>query len=424
MRSTIATSAASSVPRQQRAAAASARKPVGRKDWTVLAFLNGNNDLEPDLVRNLMDADRVGPNPRLNFVAELGRAPQSVAHPKGGRTHLDGDWSGVRRYETRFLARARKGRNIAARVVDRLPPFTDMGSPNALADFLLWGIKNYPAKRYAIVISSHGDGFKGVSFDDVHDSRLKPRDIRQVLEHVRKETGVKPELLIFDCCKMGQTEVAYEVRNQAKYLLGAEDIIGNAGLPFAKVLSHAAFEPDLSARKLADAIVDESAADQSERMDRGDEGAAGQFAAIDLSRMDDLRRACDGLSRALRAGGVGRRKLVEIVQRTKRFRGKTAPGKDFRDLGDFARNLLASRVVTDARLRKAAQNVLDVLSTAVIAHHTEGDGMARAHGLSIYLPTDGGRDPAARKKSDPWSYGKLEMSQDGEWPALIEHLRT
>ncbi|NDD31325.1 MAG: hypothetical protein EB084_23995 [Proteobacteria bacterium] len=400
-------------------ATSSAAEP---KEWTVLGFFNGNNDLEPFVTSGIQQSEGVGPNANLNVAIQLARAPQSMVYGKSKeRDGIDGDWAGVRRYEVRFTGET-DGSKIQSKVTEKLPSFTDMGSPGTLADFLKWGIKNYPAKHYMVVFNNHGAGFRGISFDDVHQSHIDPTEMREVLEHVKSETGVKPDVLLFDACEMAQTEVAYELRNSAKFLVGGENLIGAPGMPYAEILARPAFDENVSGRDLARHIVDAAAVDEADRVDNGLDEAAGQFSAIDLSKMNTLRKACDTLSQTLRQGGVSRAHLVEIVKRTKKFDGRTRPDKDFRDLGDFANNVLHSRHVKSDAIRAAAQGVLDALDKAVIANETEGEGMSKAHGLSVYLPTDGGRNPKRPRQHDPYRYEMLDMTKDGEWGALIAHM--
>lgn len=396
-----------------------AAKPA-LKEWTVLGFFNGNNDLEPYVTQGVIAAETVGPNPNLSFVAQLARAPEEIGQPEGG-TRAGGDWVGVRRYESRFSG-VEDEESLRAKLVETLPDDTDMGATDTLADFLRWGIKNYPAKHYMVIVNNHGAGFLGVSYDDIHHSHLDPDELSDVLSQVRAETGVKPDVLLFDACEMAQAEVAYELRNDAGYLVGSEELIGAPGLPYPEILALPAFDDDVSGRTLAAHIVEASAADQVERMDDEDDDAALQLSAIDLAKMGDLRDACDQLSEALRADGISRTRLAGIVKRTKKFSGRSKAEHDFRDLGDFATRLLHSRQLKSEAVRVAAQGVLDALDKTVIAHQNEGEGMARTHGMSVYLPTDGGRDPLKPHKRDPFHYLALDMSHEGQWPDLIAHI--
>ena len=65
-------------------------KPAA-SDWTVLAFLAGDNNLEGPLLGNIYAMERVGSRPgSVEIVAQIDRAP--------GYDTSDGGWSGTRRY--------------------------------------------------------------------------------------------------------------------------------------------------------------------------------------------------------------------------------------------------------------------------------------------------------------------------------------
>ena len=49
--------------------------------------------------------------------------------------------------------------------MERLP-LKSMGDPEQLSDFIRWTAKNYPAKKYALVLWDHGGGAKTGLFID------------------------------------------------------------------------------------------------------------------------------------------------------------------------------------------------------------------------------------------------------------------
>ncbi|MHB2021674.1 MAG: hypothetical protein ACYCW6_32505, partial [Candidatus Xenobia bacterium] len=126
------------------------------RDWCVLAYLNGNNNLEPDLVRNVLDMQKVGSSDSVDVVTQLARAPQKVAHPGKPHDHLDGDWAGVQRYHVEPSPSLKK---ITSPVVSQLSDNTDMGKTRTLEDFLTWGVQHYPARHYVFLLSNHGLGY-------------------------------------------------------------------------------------------------------------------------------------------------------------------------------------------------------------------------------------------------------------------------
>ncbi|MHB2015733.1 MAG: clostripain-related cysteine peptidase [Candidatus Xenobia bacterium] len=398
---------------------------------TVLVFMNGNNDIEPEVVRNLIELESVGSSPDVNVVAQLSRAPQSVVHPYTPYDQLDGDWSGVRRYYVKQAPNPDADRTmITSPVVQQLPSDTDMGSQKTLTDFLKWGVANYPAQKYVVIIDDHGAGFVGCSFDDLHHSNLSPMQVQGALH----DAGIKPAILDFDCCEMQQAEVAYQLRNSAQVMVGSEEMIGSDGQAYAPLLQCLTAHPQESASPLAARMVAVSAGVEAARKLAKTPVVVQQLSALDLSKMTAVRDAVDALGKSLQAD-VPRDTIIGVLTHTRRFSagGHQAPDKDYRDLGDFATQLLGSSAITSERVREAAQQVLSVLDGAIIAQHRQGVFMGPTHGLSIYLPFNAlGGDPVQPyvKNDDPdnagtrFGYGDLAFANDCGWAHFLDWLTT
>lgn len=102
-----------------------------------------------------------------------------------------------------------------------------------------------PAQGYALVLSSHGNGWlpgvnaghtKAVLNDD--NSNLNKRscymDISELHEALR--TIPKLEYLLFDACLMQSVEVAYELRDETEFILGSPAEISGRGTYYDKVM--------------------------------------------------------------------------------------------------------------------------------------------------------------------------------------------
>jgi hypothetical protein len=93
--------------------------------WTVLAYLAGDNDLEGVLLDDLKEMERVGSRPgTVEILAQLDRAP--------GGDATAGDWRGARRYYvTRSVTAAKIGSTLLADL-----GAANTGDPALLEDFL------------------------------------------------------------------------------------------------------------------------------------------------------------------------------------------------------------------------------------------------------------------------------------------------
>ncbi len=104
----------------------------------------------------------------------------------------------------------------------------EISNPKNLTDYLMWAAEQVPAKKYVVILSDHGGGYrpdddipaktlsKGVIFDDGHDKAHF--NVFSVAQAIR-ESGINPEVLYFDACLMNAAEYLFELQDVAKYLI-------------------------------------------------------------------------------------------------------------------------------------------------------------------------------------------------------------
>ena len=116
------------------------------REWTVMVYVNGKNNLEPDALANFHAMSSVGSTEKVTVLVQLGR-------PKTKRyTDADGNWSGVYRFVVKkgMAPLPRNGVNV-----EGLGESIDMGSTASLRSFVKWARTSYPAKRYMSVSYTH-----------------------------------------------------------------------------------------------------------------------------------------------------------------------------------------------------------------------------------------------------------------------------
>lgn len=351
------------------------------RDWTVLYYLNGNNDLEPSLVKNLMEAEKVGSTDRVDIVAQLARAPRKVVHGSNSKaTRLDGDWTGVRRYH---IESGSSKTRILSPPLQQSENSPNHGQEGTLADFLQWGMKNFPARHYMLVVGDHGQGFAGTGFDYLHKDMLDLKELKSALD----KAPSKPDILIMDACEMGAVEVAYQLRDQARFLVASEEIVGISGLPHRGFLQHLTSHAGSTPRELAEELVSLSEDDTLARLDRGQDPITEQLSALRLDKMQALGKALGTLSRALEKCDIPPKKLKELIGETQSFNlgSQRKPDSDFRDLQHFL-SLLQEECSQEQAVVKAAAAAQKALGQVIVANHCSGEELSDANGLSVYLP--------------------------------------
>ena len=374
----------------------------------MLVFGNAQNDLEPEIIEDLIEMESIGSTDEVQIVAQLNRGPRPQNRAEDEAPLLDGSWHGMRRYRVEAHAPTHQPR-IQSPVLES-GPMQNLGEPQALADFIRWGMEKFPSRRTMVIVGDHGQGHLGTGFDYVHDDVLQISELEEALDR----GGLVPDLLIFDACQMSQLEVAYQLRDEATLMIGSEEILGRDGLPHSEILGWLSANPTATSNQLAEVAVEFSAFDQIMRWENDEPDAAAQLAAIDLSQMEALAASVDAMVATLEEAQLPRpllRRLVEDTQTFNAYGNPSKPDTDFRDLGHFCAGLVEAEWNSSSRVKQAAKQVLAQLETAVIATQNEGYEADEATGLSVYLPEDGRLEP---------SYASQEFSLNTRWDEWLK----
>lgn len=256
------------------------------REWTVLAYINGKNNLEPDALDNFHAIAQVGSSDKVAIVVQLGR-PKPL--PNGQRhTTADGAWSGVYRF---YVEKNTQPVPAEAKVnVDAIGDSTDMGSSACLSQFLKWGRSSYPAKRYMVIIWNHGQGWRFMRAADkalrtagtrasasVAQAPLRPRDVpaiggyravssdddtgsllynKQIQDVVEAEFKERPlELLGYDACLMSMAETAYAFAPTVSTMVASEELEPAAGWDYERWVGDLVRTPTMSPENLAASVV-------------------------------------------------------------------------------------------------------------------------------------------------------------------------
>lgn len=409
---------------------------MGTKKWTILVYLAGDNNLDEDGVRDIAEMAKVGSTTDINIVAQFDRAgtagTQRFYITKGGG------------YEKDSIA------NLGE---------TNTGDPKVLIDFLKWGIKTYPAERYMAVLWNHGSGWnedevydkalnlspdkdtikptlkrvfrekrirktmfstsleeilkqnpadRGILYDDESKDFLDNAEMKKSLaEPAKLIPGKRFDIIGFDACLMNTMEVAFQLKDTAKVIVGSEETEPGAGWPYDLALGALAEKPDMNAEEFGKVIVDSYITSY----DLGDNSEPVTASAVNLDKITPAMTCINNLAAALKKNIMDRDTFYNVLQT-----GETVQKfyyQTYKDIYDFARILKESSKVKE--IQDSAASVMDVLESAesnfVISSKTLTSNMANAHGVSIYFP---GRQAYLKY------YNKLDFSKKSKWDEFIK----
>lgn len=113
-----------------------------------------------------------------------------------------------------------------------------MGDPKTLEDFIKWGINNYPAERYTLVLWNHGGGpLVGYGFDELNEDGLTLNELATAFRNAYQATKKKFTTVIFDSCLMGTLETANMLTPYASYMIASQIEVPNHGMDYNEVIS-------------------------------------------------------------------------------------------------------------------------------------------------------------------------------------------
>ena len=216
-------------------------------EWTVIVYSDADDEvLEENMWFDVNEMELVGSNSQVNIVDQLDRY--------AGAFTGDGDWTGARRY---LITHDDNLNTIASPVLQDLGE-VNMSDPQTLVDFVTWAIQNYPAKKYALIMSDHGGGWTG-GFSDMSasaSSGMTIPEIANALAQIRQNTGLdKFEVFGFDACLMGEIEIFGSLYPYSNYMIASEEVIPSYGWSYAAWLGKLEQNPTMDGKGLSDAVI-------------------------------------------------------------------------------------------------------------------------------------------------------------------------
>ncbi|MCX7795063.1 MAG: clostripain-related cysteine peptidase [bacterium] len=178
-------------------------------EWTILWYIDGHNNLGPYFLNELNRLYNVTSTDSINILILAGL---SETNPLSYLYYF---------HNGTFQTLAQGNYNF--------------GDPATLQNFLSYGIQNFPAKKYLLIIGNHGSGWRkkvleenlvrDICWDDIHGgASISMPELKSVLQSAVNLLGRKIDLLYFDACCMGTIEVDYEIKDLVSYLVSSEAV--------------------------------------------------------------------------------------------------------------------------------------------------------------------------------------------------------
>jgi hypothetical protein len=390
------------------------------KSWTLLIYHNGDdgyaNEEDPDdfggvyydIEDQIKSLEKIGSTDQVNVVIQ--------------RAYIK------ERYAVRMQIQKSTNPDVITSPILQNLGEVDMGNYLTLQNFIEWGVQNFPAQHYMIIINAHGQGWYtnakrksrqarlAIGPDSYFNSEITSPELGAVMRNTARLIGQKIDIVYFDSCYMQDLETASEMADSVHLIIGSEDLVhsdeglGIYGHSLAKLAQH----PDAAAEQLSKIVVDDVVA-TFQTTPRKDEQLT--ISVIDADRLSALNTAMEKLSKNIRAI-----KSPEELQKIVTAQHKALTFNYNCDLLDFVKELQG------ADIRSLDKNILTEvemsLNQAVIKKEINlyvGDAEDRklryqhAGGISVWHGING--DTNTFK-----NYHDLRFDRDTKWGATLEYL--
>ena len=254
---------------------------------------------------------------------------------------------------------------------------TNMGSSDNLADFLKWGVSEYPAAKMGVILWDHGGGsINGACADELNeDDSLSLQEINTAFSDVYQDMTDKFEFIGFDCCLMGTAETANILASYARYFYGSQETEPGSGWDYATCGTYLAEHPGADGAELGK-VVSDSFYDECGLIDREKDCT---LSVIDLSKFDEFTVAFNDFSKELfDSAGSSLSGIVRGIGKADNFGGnnKSVGYTNMVDIGGIIKQCSSYADGTAA---------LEALENCVI-YNKNGSAHSGASGLSTYYP--------------------------------------
>jgi hypothetical protein len=373
------------------------------KKWLFLNYVAADCNLTEYQIKNLDQQELVGSDKNTHIAAFIDIGDKTNPFNEG--------WQDCRQY---YITRDTTAGKLKSELIKEYGP-TDMANPNTLRDFVVEATKRYPADHVALIFNDHGGGFTGAMSDDGSGGFMTVPQIRQALEEAEKITGKKIDIVGMDACLMGETEVAYELKDAARYLLASEESEGGPGWAYDSMLGGKTIGTaiqkvqeelklghriDVGPEEFSKIVVD---------INREHSKDIPTFSATDLTRMEEVKVASDALAKAIKNSN-DKDSIRAAIEKSENYGGGWLPYRDIRDAVDLGNKLIESS--SDEKVKAAARAMIEAVNKAVLANENDPESHPESHGLSIYAPTSNASQVG-------YNYGDLNFARQTEWDEAL-----
>ncbi|MHA1186505.1 MAG: clostripain-related cysteine peptidase [Candidatus Heimdallarchaeota archaeon] len=371
-------------------------------EWTFMFYLCGDNNLEKyaiNIINELESGYDLSKN--ISILVLIDRI--------SGEDNSNGDFTGARLYEISLDSKSEINS-------EKLKDYgeIDMGLSSTLQMLINYGFENYSANHYFLSLYNHGAGIYGICFDDTPKSYLQINEIKQSIDSAGLFYNEHIDVLVLAGCLLGEVEIAYELRDSAKYLISSQNFGKGDFTNWQIFLDNINNEVVLTPFDLTNHFIQ---AFQDDHLLKKDKTTC---SVIDLTKLKDLFTHIENFSNNLTLTLFDNKHVTILNAREK------SSSFDYRyvDLIDFSKNLLINRTFMNIYpdLELSIEQLIDKTQEAIIFNYQNHGYIGSANGLSLYFLYPYFYDRIFYNYVFDGSSIDLEFTDESSWVTFLKFL--
>jgi hypothetical protein len=404
--------------------------------WTIMVYLDADNNLEQYGIEDFNEIEGINlSGTGINVIALVDRC--------SGYDTSNGNWTDTRLFEVTYDSSGPANSTIVSMEIASAElglttggwEELNMGDPAICSGFIDFCKSNYPADNYFLILWNHGSGWKNspgyveksfpgnlpltfdnqdprsraVCIDDTNSDSLYTKEISDSIE------GKGITVVGFDACYSSMIEIAYELRNDADYMIASEEIEGADGWEYDIWLNNFK-STGLNVMELITCVIDSYEIRYATM-------SGTTLAAIDLAAIDHVMIALNNFSNAL-FNSITNAGIQDLIAGTlfmdveSFYDTATGSGDVNLDIWHMAEVIRNTYDYADSE----ATALKTAIDSAIVDEWHNRDagatGNPNAHGLAIHLIIMNGGSPythdLAYCKGYSWEY-PLEFVNASDW---------
>jgi hypothetical protein len=279
----------------------------------------------------------------------------------------------------------------------------NMGNPATLTWCINQAAALFPSTYLVMSMWDHGYGWNYVCLDDTSGDSLSMQELQAGIANAAKRI----DILAFDCCNMGNIEVAYQVSltNLVSYMVASEESVPGNGFPYDKMLNKLVANPAMLPRDFSMAMVD----GWGEYYKTQTWATTVNLAAIDVVQLKATISTFSTWSADMKSLLPGyKTPYATALKNTYNMWGTHY----FTDLYDYGLHLKTTKGVNDAKL-KADTTTMQNAVLGYCIKVWDGKKMTDCKGISLYWGTGN------EWSSHSAAYMQLAFAVDTGWGAFL-----